>query len=185
VRLDLTPQSSALLLIDMQERFVPAIPAIAEDQPVGRACRQLLEAARLLGVPTTISEQYPKGLGATLPYLAATAPDAPRFAKMHFSCAEDPALRAHLDALHRMEVVLCGIETHVCVLHTAADLLAQGRSVVVAADAVASRKDLHRDQALAALRDLGALLLPAESIAMRWTRVAGTPLFKQISALIK
>src|SRR4051812_21666219 len=122
MRLDLTPQSSALLLIDMQERFVPAIPAIAEDQPVGRACRQLLDAARLLGVPVTISEQYPKGLGQTLPYLLAAAPGATRRDKMHFSCADDPGLRAHLDSLHRMEFVLCGIETHVCVLHTAADL---------------------------------------------------------------
>jgi nicotinamidase-related amidase len=185
MNLDLTPASSALLLIDMQERFLAAIPAIAEDQPVGRACRQLLTAARLLGVPTTISEQYPKGLGPTLPHLLAAHPEASRHAKMHFSCADDPALAAHLDALHRPELVLCGIETHVCVLHTAADLLAQGRGVVVAADAVGSRKDLHRDLALAALRDLGAVLLPGESSGMRWTRVAGTPLFQEISALIK
>ena len=185
MRFDLLPATSSLLLIDMQERFVPAIPAIAEDRPVGRACRQLLTAARLLGVPTTISEQYPKGLGPTLPWLLAANPEAARFEKLHFSCADDPRLGAHLDALHRPEIVLCGIETHVCVLHTAADLLAQGRVVVVAADAVASRSEAHRDQALAALRDLGALLLPVESIAMRWTRVAGTALFKQVSALIK
>jgi nicotinamidase-related amidase len=185
MRFDLTPLSSSLLLIDVQERFAPVIPVIAEDQPVGRACKQLMTAAKLLGVPTTISEQYPKGLGPTLPYLVAANPEAARLEKMHFSCGDDPTLRAHLDALHRPEVVICGIETHVCVLHTSADLLAQGKSVVIAADAVGSRKDANRDFALAALRDLGALLLPVESIVMRWTRVAGTPVFKQISALIK
>lgn len=176
---------SALLLIDVQERFLPAIPAVGEDQPVGRALRQLLAAAKLLAVPTLITEQYPKGLGETLPYLRAAHPEAERLPKMHFSCADDPALRARIDALHRPTLVLCGIETHVCVLHTAADLLAAGRNVIVAADAVASRNERHRDLALQALRDLGAILLPAESIAMRWTRVAGTPVFKQVSALIK
>jgi nicotinamidase-related amidase len=184
-RFELSAADSALLLIDVQERFVPVIPAVAEDQPVGKVLKQLLTGAQLLGVPTIISEQYPKGLGTTLPYLSSAAPGAERLAKMHFSCGEDPALRARLDALHRTHVVLCGIETHVCVLHTAADLLAQGRGVVVVADAVASRKDQHRDLALQALRDLGALLLPAESVLMRWTRVAGTPVFRQISALIK
>ncbi len=184
-RYDLNVGDTALVLIDMQERFLQAVPGIAEDQPCGRACRQLLLAAKLLGVPTTITEQYPKGLGPTLGHLLAANPDATRLEKMHFSCGDEPRLRAHLDALHRTNVVLCGIEAHVCVLHTAADLIAQGRNVVIAADGVASRQDAHRDAALAAMRDLGALLVPAESIAMRLTRVAGTPLFKQISALIK
>ncbi|MBA3708661.1 MAG: isochorismatase family protein [Planctomycetes bacterium] len=182
---DITPATSALMLIDMQERFLPVIPAMASDQACGRNCRILLEAARLLEVPTTISEQYPKGLGETLPYLRQAHPDAPRFEKMHFSCMDDPLLRMHLDSLGRAHVVLCGVETHVCVLHTAADLIAHGTGVVVAADAVSSRKDLHRDQALDAMRALGALLVPTESIVMRWQRLAGTPVFKTLSALIK
>jgi nicotinamidase-related amidase len=182
---DLSPADSALVLIDMQERFLPVIPAMAADQGCGRNCRILLEVARLLSVPTTITEQYPKGLGPTLPFLIQAHPGALRFEKMHLSCGDEPALRAHVDALDRANVVLCGVETHVCVLHTAADLLARGRNVVIAADAVASRKDMHRDQALAAMRELGALLVPMESIAMRWQRVAGTPTFKALSALIK
>jgi nicotinamidase-related amidase len=182
---DLTALRSHLLLIDVQERFVPAIPAIAEDQPCGRACRQLLAGAALLAVPTTITEQYPKGLGPTLPYLAAAAPAAPRLAKLHFSAWDDAAVRAHLGAGGREQFVLCGVEAHVCVLHTAADLLAAGKTVVVAGDAVAARNPLHADLARAALRDLGALVLPAESILMRWQRHAGTPAFKAISALIK
>jgi len=182
---ELTAADSALLLIDVQERFVPAIPSVADGEPVGRCLKQLLSAAQLLAIPTVISEQYPKGLGTTLPYLSALAPQAPRLAKLHFSCVEDAHLRAALEALHRRTFVLCGLETHVCVLHTAADLLAAGHEVVIAGDAVASRSPAHRDLGLASMRDLGALVLPVESIVMRWLRVAGGPLFKQISALIK
>jgi len=182
---DLIPTRSHLLLIDMQERFLPVIPSMADEQPLGRACRQLLAGAALLGVETTITEQYPKGLGATLPSLIAAAPTAPRLAKMHFSAWDDPAIRAHLGRGQRDQIVLCGVEAHVCVLHTATDLLAAGKTVVVAGDAVASRSDLHRALALEALRDLGALVIPAESILMRWQRLAGTPTFKAISSLIK
>jgi len=182
---DLSVQDSALVVIDVQERFVPAIPAVAESEPVGRCLKQLISAARLLAVPTVISEQYPKGLGPTLGYLSALHPQAPRFAKMHFSCVEDPHLCTALEALHRRTMVLCGLETHVCVLHTAADLLAAGHEVVIAGDAVASRTQAHRDLGLVSARDLGALVMPCESIVMRWLRVAGGPLFKQISALIK
>lgn len=181
----LVPARSALLLIDVQERFVHAVPSIAEDQPVGKNLRILLSAAQLLGVPTLISEQYPAGLGPTLPFLVAAAPQAPRQAKLHFSCMDEPALRQTIEAIDRPQWVLCGIETHVCVLQTAADLLAAGKEVVVVGDAVASRQAAHRDQALAALAHLGALVVPGEAVAMRWTRVAGTPLFKQISALIR
>jgi nicotinamidase-related amidase len=187
---DLDPARSHLLLIDMQERFLPVIPAMAENPPdgeqiCGKACKQLLAGAALLGVATTITEQYPKGLGATLGYLAAAAPAAARLTKMHFSAWDDAAARAHFGAGGREQFVLCGVEAHVCVLHTAADLLAAGKTVVVAGDAVASRSAPHRAMALATLRDLGALVVPAESVLMRWQRVAGTPAFKAISALIR
>jgi nicotinamidase-related amidase len=182
---ELSAADSALLVIDVQERFVAAVPGISEGQPVARTCAQLMAAAAALQVPTLISEQYPKGLGATVPHLTRINPEAPRHPKMHFSCMDDPVLRMKIEALHRRTLVLCGIEAHVCVLHTAADLLGAGHEVVICADGVASRQEAHCRQALAAARDLGALVLPGESIVMRWTRVAGTPLFKQISALIK
>jgi nicotinamidase-related amidase len=182
---DLDAAGSVLLVIDVQERFLPAIPAIAADQPVGRNCGILLAAARLLAVQAIVSEQYPKGLGATLPHLLAAHPEARRLAKTHFSCAEDPALSEALDVRRRRHVVLCGIEAHVCVLATAADLLAQGAQVVVAGDAIASRDAAHRELALAALRDLGALVVPSESVVLRWQRQAGVGCFKQLSALIR
>lgn len=183
---DLRPDAAALLVIDVQERFLPAIPAIAGDQPCGRNLRILVQAAGLLGVPVTISEQYPKGLGPTLPDLLALAPPGHvRLAKTAFSCAGDPALATHLAGLGRPHLVLAGIEAHVCVLATAADLLAHGRQVTVAADAVASRSEANRDHALATLRQLGALVLPTEAIVLRLQREASGPTFKALSALIR
>lgn len=183
--MDLVPADSALLVIDVQERFQTAIPAIAPDQPVGRNCRILVEGAAAVGAPVLVSEQYPKGLGATLPHVAAALGAAPRLAKTHFSCCGDPALAAAITEAHRTWWVLCGIEAHVCVLATAADLLAQGRKVVVVGDAVASRRDDCRTMALDAARDLGALVLPAETVLFRWLRIAQGDAFKKISALVR
>jgi len=181
----LTPEKSSILLIDVQERFLPSIPAIGPDQDTGRACRILLEGAVLLGVPVTISEQYPKGLGPTLPHLLAAAPNAMRLEKAHFSCVDDPRLAAHLDQQNRRTVVVAGIEAHVCVLSTVVDLRSRKFDVVVAADAVASRNPASRDHAYATMRQCGALVVPVESILFRLQRQAGIGCFKQISALVK
>lgn len=183
--LDLTPANTGLLLIDMQERFLPAIPMMAEDKQCGRNCRILLAAAQLLGVPATISEQYPQGLGATVGFLTAANPTAVRMAKMHFSCCDDQALQAHLERSGRRHLVLCGIEAQVCVLTTAADLISRGVAVVVAGDAVASRNPEHVPMALAAARDLGALVVPTETIVMRLQRQAGSGHFKALAQLIR
>ncbi len=182
---DLLPADSALLLIDVQERFQSAIPGIAADQPIGRNCRILAESAGVLGVTTLVSEQYPKGLGSTLPHLKAVLGDTPSLPKTHFSCCGDPAIAAGIESAHRTWWVLCGIEAHVCVLATAADLLAQGRRVIVVGDAVASRRADNAEMALRAARDLGALVLPTETVVFRWLREARGDAFKRISALVK
>ena len=184
-RLDLDAASTALLIIDVQERFLKVVPAIAADQSVGRNCRILLQAAGLLQIPRLLSEQYPAGLGPTLAHIIEAAPDVPRFAKMHFSCVEDPALALAIDHLGRNQVVLAGIEAHVCVLTTAADLISRGYHVVIAGDAIASREPNHVIMAIAALRDLGVLVLPTETIVMRWQREAGVGCFKALAQLIR
>lgn len=185
-RLDLTIANTTVVAIDVQERFTAAIPSIAEDAPVGKALRTLLAGATLLDLPVVISEQYPKGLGATLPYLRTAAPRAEVLAKTHFSCLDDPVLRARLVDDHpRTHVVIAGIEAHVCVLGTVADLISAGKWVVVAEDAVDSRNPVHRDRAVAAMRDLGALVVPVESILFRCQRQAGVGAFKALSALVK
>ncbi len=182
---DLRPSGTSVLLVDVQECFLGAIPVIAPDQPCGRACRVLLEGATLLGVPVTISEQYPKGLGATLPHLLAAAPQATRIEKTHFSCADDPTLAGHLDGQARRTVVVAGIEAHVCVLTTVMDLRSRGFEVVVAADAVASRNPASREHAIATMRQCGAWVVPVESILFRLQRQAGVGCFKQLSNLVR
>jgi len=185
-RLDLTLANTTVLLVDVQERFLPAIPAIARSQPVGHALTTLLTGASALDLPVVVSEQYPKGLGVTLPDLRAAAPQAEFFAKTHFSCLDDPALKNRLvDGNPRTHVVIAGIEAHICVLATVADLISAGKWVVVAEDAVASRTPAHRDLALAAMRDLGALVVPVETILFRCQRQAGVGAFKTLSALVK
>jgi nicotinamidase-related amidase len=182
---DLIPATSRLVLIDLQERFVSAIPAIAADQGVGRACRRLAAAAGLLGVSVVATEQVPEKLGPTLAHLTAVLGSAPRPAKSHFSAWHDDACRAALTDGRPADVVVCGVETHVCVLATVADLISAGRRVTVVGDAVDSRDPRQRDIALLAMRDLGALVVPHEAVIFRWQRQAGVGAFKQISALVK
>lgn len=183
--MDMRPADSAVLLIDVQDRFQSAIPGIAPDQSVGRNCRILVEAARALGSAVMVSEQYPKGLGQTLPHLVEALGDTPRQAKSHFSCCDDAGLAAGIVAAHRSWWILCGVEAHVCVLATAADLLQRGHRVVVVGDAVASRREDCRSMALDAARDLGALVLPTETVVFRWLRVAQGEVFKRVSALVR
>lgn len=182
---DIHAFNSALLFIDMQERFVTAIPSIdPNDARCGKQCALLLEAAGILEVPCIISEQYPKGLGETLTAFQQH-PHQQRLPKMHFSCCDDETLREQLAALQRDTIIVCGIEAHVCVLSTCADLIQRGYNVIVAADGIDSRNPQHAEWARAALRDLGALVLPCESIVMRLQRLAGTDSFKALSKLIR
>lgn len=181
----LLPGAAQLLVIDMQERFQAAIPGIAADAPCGRALRILAQGCRLLGVPALLSEQYPQGLGPTLGWLRAELPEAEVLSKTAFSCVDDDALRQRLDAAGRREVLVAGIEAHVCVLGTVADLLTAGYAVTVAADAVDSRAEANRELALATMRQLGALVLPVESILFRLQRRAGVGAFKELSKLVR
>jgi nicotinamidase-related amidase len=177
--------NTAVLLIDVQERFLPAIPVIAAEQGVGQACARLLAGATLLGLPILVSRQYPQGLGDTLPHLRAAAPQAAVFDKTHFSCLHDDAIKARLATLDREVLVLAGLEAHVCVLASAADALRHGYEVVVCSDAIASRDPAHAAAAADALRALGALVLPVESVLLRCLGRSGGDTFKAISKLLR
>ena len=186
---DLTRDGCHGLLIDVQERFVPAIPALDERAgaaPALAGMTLLLRGLALLGVPLAVSEQYKKGLGETLPALRDAAGAAASYhEKTAFSCLDDAGVRDHLAASEREVLLIAGIEAHICVLATVADALRHGYAVVVATDAVASRQEAHRDHALAAMRDLGALVLPSESILFRLQRLAGVGQFKALSQLVR
>ncbi len=175
----------AVLLVDVQERFLSAIGSIAPDQPVGTACRTLLAGAELLGTPTLISRQYPKGLGDTLPHLREAAPSATTYDKVAFSLLDDEVLRQQLAEMDRDELIIAGIEAHICVLSTVADAIRHGYRVTVCADAVDSRVRENADWARQAMRDLGALVVPVETVLFRWQRFAEGDRFKALSRLVR
>lgn len=173
--------SSRLVLVDLQPRLLAAMPDAAR---LTAACRLLVEGAKLLQVPTVATEQYPEGLGETTPELAGGVDR--RVTKMRFSAAADlgwpPAAQ---DPDRRFQIVLAGVESHVCVLQTALDLLSQGYSVFVAMDAVASRRELDWKLAGERLASSGAVLTTAESVLFEWCETADAAEFKSLSALVK
>lgn len=182
----LNRERSQLLLIDLQERLVPAIDGYAE---IVAAAGRLIGYARRLGVPMTISEQYPKGLGPTIGALKQVAGnEAAILQKTAFSCLADAGLAAHLaegQSAGRPQIVVAGVEAHVCVLQTALDLMASGYDVFLVADAVGSRRPPSKALALDRLRAEGASIVDNEMVAFEWLERAGTPEFKDVQALLK
>lgn len=173
---------SFLLLVDVQERLVPAM---AEAESLLANAAILLKAATRLGIPLLASEQYPKGLGPTVSALAALLPPDSIQQKIAFSCADDPALIARIPGLARPQAVVCGIETHVCVLQTALDLVAGGYRCFVVRDACSSRKQASIDAALARMVQAGITIVTTEMVLFEWLRDAAVPEFREVSALIR
>jgi nicotinamidase-related amidase len=181
----LSRSDSRLLIVDMQEKL---LPTIRRGRQVTANCVKLVRAAQLLAVPVFATEQYPRGLGPTVPELAKLLTERPE--KVRFSCSEalawgtaneptDPALR------DRTKVVIAGIEAHVCVLQTSLDLMADGYQVYVAADAVGSRHRWDQRIALQRMADSGAVITTSESVLFEWCETAAADEFKEISRLVK
>ena len=174
----LTAEDSLFLLIDVQSKLMPAIAHAAE---VEQHCRWLLEVARELAVPVLATEQYPHGLGVTVPSLLALLKSEEILEKIHFSAWREPHIQAAIaDSGHR-QIVLCGTETHVCVLQTALDLTAAGYQVFVVAEACGSRRDADKETALGRLQQAGVVLVSREMVAFEWLQQAGTAQFRHIS----
>lgn len=176
----LTAGGGALLVVDVQEKLIRAIPD--RDRLLANATR-LVRAARLLEVAVFATEQYPKGLGPTVPELAELIPDRPP--KTTFHCCGAPGISEGLAARGVRHVTLAGIEAHVCVAQTALELLRMGYLVQVPADAVGSRFSVDREFALRRLERAGAVVSTTESALFEWTEGAEHPRFKEISALVK
>jgi nicotinamidase-related amidase len=165
---------AALVVVDVQEGFRP----YESFAGVAASCAKLLTAARILGVPALVSEQYPKGLGHSAPELGLQ--DEPRIEKTVFS-----AVRADGFDLHdRAQAVVCGIETHVCVSQTVHDLLEAGIEVHVPADAVGSRHQIDYERGLERMERAGAVVSTVEGSLFELLGRAGTPEFKAIQKLI-
>ncbi|MFA5529668.1 MAG: hydrolase [Thiohalomonadaceae bacterium] len=181
----LSADQSLLILVDVQVRLAAAMP----DADRARVLRQgaaLLRGADLLQVPVIVSEQYPKGLGHTEPALAETFPAAAAVVeKTCFACSGETRFREALAGHGRRQVVVAGMEAHVCVLQTALELHAAGHEVFVVEDAVSSRDPANRDNAMARLRQAGVTVTNTESVLFEWLRDASHTQFKAVSALIK
>jgi nicotinamidase-related amidase len=171
---------TGLLVIDVQEKLMVKIP---QAEAVIRNIAFLIDGARILNMPVQGTEQYPKGLGPTVPELARRLPERPD--KAAFSCCAIPTVVEQFQRAARPKVVLAGIETHVCVLHTTLDLLNLGFRVFIAVDAVASRSPTDHEVALRRLEREGAVLTTSEGSVFEWIGGAGSPQFKQISLLVQ
>ncbi|MGR8929417.1 MAG: hydrolase [Gammaproteobacteria bacterium] len=181
----LVTDDSVLVIVDMQTRLLKAMRS-ASAQIMLTNTEKLLSAAKLLKVPVLLTEQYPKGLGPTDETIAKLLNDtAPRFEKTAFSCCGSHEFNDALAATERRQVIICGLETHVCVLQTANDLQRQDYHVHVVEDAVCSRLDSHKSNALDRLRQRGITVTNHESVLFEWLRDARHPSFKTISALVR
>ena len=172
---------SVLAVIDMQARLVPAMQAPARTI---RNTKTLLAGAEEMEIPILVTEQYPEGLGPTVPELRLPAA-AQVLPKMHFSCLEDPGFSAALQGLGRRQVVLTGMEAHICVMQTAASLIEAGYQVFVVSDATASRSLESEAACIARLTAIGAGIVTTEMVIFEWLGRAGTPAFKKMLAHVK
>ncbi|WP_162906544.1 hydrolase [Algihabitans albus] len=178
----LAAESSALLVVDVQEKLAPAIAGgAAALERIGL----VLEAALALQVPVLASEQYPQGLGPTVPDLSARLPESLRIAKTHFSCLREARFAERWFALGRRQVLICGMEAHVCVLQTALDFAAAGIETFILADGIGSRRDANRQLALQRLAMAGVMPLPAESAVFEWLGDSDNSAFRSLIARIR
>lgn len=181
-RFHLDAEEAVLLIIDVQTRLMAAM----EDRD--RVCRNtgiLLTAARELHIPVVVTEQYPKGLGPTVPEVAEQLPpDARVLEKTAFDAARDGLLPV-LEALGRRSVMICGDEAHICVFQTARSLLEAGYRVFAVEDAICSRSSANCRSGLALMDRMGACVLTAEGAAFDLLKVAQGPAFKAVSAAVK
>jgi len=174
--------ASCLIVIDMQERLVPAMQAPARTL---KNTRLLISTASRLGVPIMLTEQYPKGLGHTVREIADSAEDLPVYEKLHFSCMEEPKFADAFKAHGRKQAIITGMEAHICVMQTAAQLMEQGIQVFVVTDATSSRTLESEKACLDRLQAIGAGIVTTEMVVFEWLAKAGTDAFKDILPLIK
>jgi nicotinamidase-related amidase len=178
----LRANDSILIVVDMQARLVPAV---AQSEEVTGRVAFMLQVARRLDVPVILTEQYPAGLGGTVEAVRAQAPDSPIVEKTSFSAMREPDFARRLSALRRRQAVVCGAETHVCVLQTAAETATTGFDTFVVADACGSRRDSDKRAGLERLARHGIEAVTSEMVAFEWLHRAGTDAFRDVIKLIK
>lgn len=184
-RFSLERDKAVLLIIDVQERLGTAMEPAKFERLVKNA-RILVDGARELGIPVFATEQYPKGLGPTVSLIREALPaDAPPVEKLAFSCGAVKEVARRLYMSGRRQVVIAGMETHVCVFQTVRDLLAGGYQPFVARDAVLSRTPENYEVGLSLMKEAGATISSTETVLFDLLGAAGTPEFRKISPLLR
>ena len=178
----LKKETTALLIIDMQERI---LPVIRNYELVLENTLKLIKGFKAMHLPIYFTEQYPKGLGPTSQKIIGELEDYTAFQKMSFSCSGAENLFDEFKSKKLSQIVVTGIESHVCVQQTVLDLIANDCQVNLAADAVSSRKEIDYKIALERMRALGAEVTTSESILFELLEVCGTPEFKEVSKIVK
>ncbi len=178
----ITPQDTLLLVIDVQEKLSPAV---FESAQVEQNVSKLLRAGKLLGIPAICTEQYPRGLGQTVAPLRELLEDESVFDKTSFSCCGNEPFLRHLRSLGRNDILVVGMEAHVCVYQTCVELAELGYSVHLVADAVSSRTAGNRQLGIHCIERAGCLLTSTEMAIFELMRIAEGDAFKAISKIIK
>lgn len=173
---------TAALVIDFQERL---FPLIHEHERLTRNVPILIDGLKVLNIPVFVTEQYVKGLGPTIQPIAVSIEGIERIEKASFSCCDEPRFMLELAASGMENIIIMGIESHVCVLQTVIDLISNGYHPVVVEDCISSRKENDKKIALGRMRQEGAWITTYESILFELLRYSGTDEFKAISRLVK
>ena len=169
---------SALLVIDVQEKL---LPGVFDNEMLVNSCEWLMGGAQLMDVPVLGSEQYPQGVGPTIGTLRDMLPAEDFVGKTHFSCADAPEVNARIEALDREQIVICGMEAHVCVMQTALRLQAQGKQVYVVSDAISARNPNDTAAAIERMREEGVKMVTREMVGFEWIGRSDAPQFKDFS----
>ncbi len=178
----LNPKDAVLVVVDIQERLVPAM---SKKEKVYTNSIHIIEAAKLLGIPIVVTEQYPKGLGPTVKEITERVPSYDPLEKTTFDCCKGPGFMEKMVSLGKKQIILTGMETHVCVLQTCLSLLKKDYIVHLVSDAVCSRNKGDYISAREMMRDAGAVVTCTETVLFQLLEKAGTPEFKAISKRIR
>ena len=178
----ITKEKTIGLVIDIQEKL---FPVMWEKEVLLKSCTTLIQGLAELKLPIITTQQYTKGLGETLPEIKASIPDFTFIEKRDFSCCDEQNVTIKLTELKAKNIIICGIESHVCVLQTAIDLKAAGFNPIVVMDCVSSRSESNKEMAKERFRYEGIMMTTYESILFELTRSAGAPEFRAISKLVK
>ena len=175
-------QDTKLVVVDLQERL---FPHINNNEQLLQKCKTLIEGIKLLNIPIIVTEQYVKGLGKTLERVSESLGEFDPIEKMTFSCMGESNFNLKIEEHFIKNVLICGIESHVCVLQTAIDLLEAGHTPIVVADAISSRNPYDKKIALQRFATEGIRVTTVESILFELCKVSGNEQFKAISKLVK